>query len=441
MTDSVSTDRASPDRISPDRISPGAHLALFGWPGIGALSALTTVAAWYGLTAITVLGAMVAATGLIARGWAALALVGLKAERHLSERRAFPGDTLRLTLRLDNAKPLPLSWVRAEQTLPRALVPSGQAADQAPDPTMTDGPTPETARLSVETPLGWYQTATLTRAFDCPTRGWFPLPGIEVASADVFGLFVRSRTATAEDAVIVYPRIQPLGDLGLPARHPLGNTRDPKRLFEDPSRPMGIREYGPETPFKAIHWKATARTGQLQATVFEPTVALETIILLAVDGFAGTEADQAFEQGVSAAASLAHRELGRRRAVGLYANGHQAPDRGAILLRPGREADREMMLLEALARIQRRVTQPLASFLDAELGPFGAGGTLVVIADTLSIAALARLDAANRRGRPVVWLQTGGNAPPAVSFPVRRLSLNPILPNGTGPNESGEAAA
>ncbi|WP_366657549.1 DUF58 domain-containing protein [Fodinicurvata sp. EGI_FJ10296] len=420
MTDPIAS--SGSDR----RISPGARLALFGWPGIGVLAALTLAGAWYGMTAVTLLGALVAGTGLIARGWAALALTGLTAERSLSGRRAFPGDTVTLTITLDNAKPLPLSWVRAEQILPRALSPAPIPGkdDTGPDPALTDGPTAETRRLTVETPLGWYQTATLTRRFACHKRGWYPLPGLEVASADVFGLFVRSRTTTGDDAVIVYPRIQALGDLGLPARHPLGNTRDPRRLFEDPSRPMGIREYGPETPFKAIHWKASARTGQLQATVFEPTVALETVVLLAADGFAGPEADRAFEIGVSAAASLAHRELGRRRAVGLYSNGHQAPDRGAILIPPGREADREMMLLEALARLQRRPTEPLAAFLDERVGRFGAGATLAVIADTLPIAALARLDAINRRGRPVVLLRTGDGTIPAVSFPVRQLSLD-----------------
>jgi hypothetical protein len=47
-----------------------------------------------------------------------------------------------------------------------------------------------------------------------------------------------------------------------------------------------------------------------------------------------------------------------------------------------------------------------------------------VIADTLPIAALARLDAINRRGRPVVLLRTGDGTIPAVSFPVRQLSLD-----------------
>ena len=113
----------------------------------------------------------------------------------------------------------------------------------------------------------------------------------------------------AEGSVIVYPRLHPVTDFGLPARHPLGPNRDPRRLFEDPGRPAGIREYDGNTPFKAIAWKASARTGRLQAKIFEPTVTLEVSLCLAVDGFA---AGDAFEAAVSLAASLVHGELAEK---------------------------------------------------------------------------------------------------------------------------------
>ena len=48
---------------------------------------------------------------------------------------------------------------------------------------------------------------------------------------------------------------------------------------------MALRPYTPETPFKAIAWSASARTGELMARQYEPTVSLDTALYLAVDSF------------------------------------------------------------------------------------------------------------------------------------------------------------
>ena len=101
---------------------------MFSWYGIGVALVALAAGAWFGLTAPVVLGALVAGTGLVARGWAAICLWGVTARRSLDGARAFPGDTLSISLALDNGKPLPLSWIRARQCLPEGLHPLPDAA-------------------------------------------------------------------------------------------------------------------------------------------------------------------------------------------------------------------------------------------------------------------------------------------------------------------------
>ena len=403
------------------REAPGARIAVFSWYGIGAALAALAAGAWFGLTAPVILGALVAGTGLVARGWAAICLWGVVAERSLDGARAFPGDALSISIALDNGKPLPLSWIRARQGIPDGLRPVPAESQDRRDIAI-DSSTEGTA-LAVETALGPYRRATLSRSLLCERRGYFPLPPLTVESADVFGLFLRRRTETNArsdtDAVIVYPRLHPVTDFGLPARHPLGPNRDPRRLFEDPGRPAGVRDYDGNTPFKAIAWKASARTGVLQTKIFEPTVTLEVSLCLAVDGFA---AGDAFEVAVSLTASLVHAELAERRSVGLYANGVQTPGLGPLELPAGRQPGREMAALEGLARLQPQAAVPFADFLNTALARMGLGATLVVIAAGPEPALLARLTQLSQRGRPVVLLISGEGEAPALPFACRRIT-------------------
>jgi uncharacterized protein (DUF58 family) len=398
-----------------DEDAPGARLPIFGLPGLAVFALIVVGAAWFGMNEIVVLGALVLAVGLVSRAWAALALVGLSYDRRLDADRAFPGDTLTLALTLDNRKFLPLSWVRVEETISPALVEPG-------DPAVTFADDGASARLAIVTPLAWYRRAKLTRTIRCRRRGCYTIGPARLMSADVFGLFVRARVAAPEATVLVYPRLYPVNDPVLPARHPIGPDRDPRRLFEDLTRPAGVREYTPETPFKTINWKASARTGKLHATVFERTVTQETVLLLAVDGFAGEGDGEAFEMAVSAVASLACRELDLGRPVGIFTNAEQAQGRGPVHLAPGLGPDRRRILLEALARLERRHEMDFPAFLRRTTSDIGTRARVIAVVNRADSTLLANLHDFARRGRQVALLCATGQEQSSGGLATRRIA-------------------
>ena len=51
-------------------------------------------------------------------------------------------------------------------------------------------------------------------------------------------------------------------------------------LFDDPMAPVGVRQYVSGDPFQHIHWKASARTQELQTKVFEPSASYGWLIVL-----------------------------------------------------------------------------------------------------------------------------------------------------------------
>src|SRR5262249_37627414 len=84
--------------------------------------------------------------------------------------------------------------------------------------------------------------------------------------------------ATQPHFLLVYPKVVPLEGYEIASRRPIGEVRLTHRLFEDPSRIAGVREYQAGDPLNRVHWPSTARTGQLQCKVYEaPTMAGATV--------------------------------------------------------------------------------------------------------------------------------------------------------------------
>jgi len=72
----------------------------------------------------------------------------------------------------------------------------------------------------------------------CTTRFLLLRPAT-LESGDLFGLFRSLERRKQQDWLIVYPKVLPLSELGLPAKKPFGDIRSQKRIFEDGSRTVG----------------------------------------------------------------------------------------------------------------------------------------------------------------------------------------------------------
>jgi uncharacterized protein (DUF58 family) len=139
-------------------------------------------------------------------------------------------------------------------------------------------------------------------------RGEFHLGPLVVTREDPFGLVEAERSSDARNAVIVTPSVFPLvrSDLvqasGEGARHEHRMSNHP-RVDE-----LIAREYRSGDPMRRIHWRATARRGELMVRQEEQEVDPAVVLLLdtatASDGLR-TAPEEVFEQLVDLAASIA----------------------------------------------------------------------------------------------------------------------------------------
>jgi uncharacterized protein (DUF58 family) len=351
--------------------------------------------ALFGNPAISFLAAMAAVALALARLWDHYCLARVEYERIFSEDRIFHGETVDLTVRVANRKILPLLWLETTDELPLELQP-----DQVKlEPASAFGRGILKHLLS----LRWYERVSWHYRLPCQQRGFYRFGPVTLRSGDIFGLKTREQRIEELQTLVVYPRVVPIANLGIPAHYPFGEGKAKSSIFEDPSRTVGIREYRPEDSLRRIHWPATARHQALQVRVYEPTTAPRLLIFLDIRTMPYVWMGQdtvKLEQVVSLAASIASDAMSQRFAVGLYANGVYPDADQAIRIPPGRDPGQLAVILEALAKISPITTSSLADLLRAETADLPWGTTLILVAaqvsDDLRAAVLRLKDSGHR---------------------------------------------
>jgi uncharacterized protein (DUF58 family) len=345
-----------------------------------------------GLLLVTLL----AATALcLAWLWNRFVLQQVEYAREFTVRRAFVGERVPVSVIVTNHKTLPVPWLRVDDAFPNGL----PLIDHELKPTSAPG----RAVLSHVTSLGPNERVRWTYEIDCTQRGFYFFGPAEIRSGDVFGVFSRRLRLKAPGRLIVYPRVRPLPELGFPGQHPFGEKRAQRHLVEDPSRTIGVRDYHPEDTIKHVHWKASARHGELQVKVYEPTITQQLVVFLNVASFAQTWKGiipERLEQAISVAASVAYHATERRFAVGLVANGCVPHSDQPIKVMPSWAPDQLARVLEALAAVTGYATNDIERLIASQSPRLALGATLVVITTVVTedlLAQMLRLRGAGRR--------------------------------------------
>ncbi len=330
--------------------------------------------------------------GIVGRYWSRHALDKVRYQRIIPHNRAFAGEKMTMTLRLSNDKLLPLPVVEVRDSFPDNVL--------TDEKHLTPAPFPNYVMIHRASHLSWYERVNWPLEFDAPPRGYYRLGPARLEAGDLFGFFPVDREEEGFDSIIVYPRTYELPELGLPSRRPFGERRGVDRIFEDPGRIAGLREYQPGDRMRRIDWKASARHQSLQSRVYEPSSTLHMLVALNVHTLQYTwegYIPDLLERLLSAAGSVARYGFEAGYSVGLVANGSYPTSDRPMRVPVGRHSDQLMRILESLAVIGPLTLVPLHTVLDREAQAFPFGATLVCISarmDDELAASLRRIAAA-----------------------------------------------
>lgn len=347
------------------------------WWAIGALTLMSVLLRQELLFLSSIILALLAG---VASLWAHYSLVALTYRRHLGAPRIYFGEETDLRMEIVNAKPLPLPWLRIDDIIPATVTIATQQLEEE------EGG--QQRRLVSVLSLRWYERVTRRYRVKGTQRGVWTFGPAQLRSGDIFGFDIRRTLVETSDTLLVYPRIVPVGALGLPARHPLGDLRSPRRVMEDPLRLMGVRQYVQGDNFRHIHWKASARTQDLQTKVFEPSASRPVALFLNIsttEHFNEGYDLELREFAITATASLARHLWLEGVALGLYSNTMIAGTAQHLRLRPRNHPEQLVEILAALARIdEARRRWPLEALLTLEAPHLPYGATIVVVTALLT---------------------------------------------------------
>ncbi|MGI0479321.1 DUF58 domain-containing protein [Geminocystis sp. CENA526] len=137
-------------------------------------------------------------------------------------------------------------------------------------------------------------------------RGIYHWHHVILKTAAPFGLFYSSRQRSIESKAIVYPQVLPLQTC--PLIDSIGNEetkqRQSEKLYQNATEGVtkAIRQYRYGDPTRLIHWRSSARFGDLQVRELETITGGEEIIIC-LDNSSEWESEY-FETAVIAAASM-----------------------------------------------------------------------------------------------------------------------------------------
>jgi uncharacterized protein (DUF58 family) len=305
--------------------------------------------------------------------WAWTNLLGLRVERESFTQRSQVGDEARERLTIRNLWNVPKLWVELRD---HSDLPQHGAGF------VTYLPGRDRRRWSARTV--------------CTMRGKFTLGPATLISGDPFGIFRLERLVPGTNEVLVYPRTTPLPGFVLPSAELPGGQDVKSRAFHVTPNVSTIREYAPGDSFNRIHWRSTARTGQLMVKEFEldPTAEVYLVLdmqervqqtlvptrgaRLALSPSEQRIAESTEEYAVQTAASIARHLLEQNRMLGLVSWGQHRE-----VIPAERESRQLFKILEALAVLRAHGAQPLAEVLAAEATRFGRNCTLVIVTPSL----------------------------------------------------------
>ena len=333
-------------------------------------------------------------------------LKALYYNRHFDRKHAFEGDKAALVEVIKNIKPLPVPWLRAESRISKNLQFAGEDAEREIN-----------AEQYHKSIFFLPPFSQIQRKHDlvCAKRGAYLLGNVSVTTGDLLCAAKKSKQFAGDCSLIVYPRLLSDSELDATSSRFLGELMVKRWIMPDPFLTSGVRGYQSGDPVRDIHWRASARLGDLQVKVRDYTADPRMMVVLNVQTSENQwgelmEAEQeAIEQGIRIAATLCLRALSMGVEAGFATNGCLMGEAGQglpVIVPSKRHAAQQEILLDTMARvlIHRELTFPTCLDALSHL----RGEDILILSTYESEAIDLRAKQLRMRGNAVTFLKLEG---------------------------------
>jgi len=280
---------------------------------------------------------LLAALPLLAAAYVGRTRYKLACSRGLEPHRVQVGASARVVLRLQNLSRLPTGTMLLEDRLPYAL-----------------GSRP---RLVLER-LGPAQASSVAYTVRADVRGRYDIGPLVVRLTDPFGLCELVRSFPSQDRLTVIPQVTSLPSVRLAGEFAGAGESRARSVAVHGEDDAATREYRYGDDLRRVHWRSTARVGELMVRREEQPWESRATVVLDTRGIAhrGEGPTASFEWAVSAAASIALHLRGNGYKLRLVTGDGTDVD--------ATESDGEGALLDHLAEVKLSQRGDIARLVD-----------------------------------------------------------------------------
>jgi uncharacterized protein (DUF58 family) len=301
---------------------------------------------------------LLAVLPLLAAAYVGRSRYKLACSRSLDPQRVPIGASSRVVLRLQNMSRLPTGTLLLEDRLPYAL-----------------GSRP---RVVLER-LGAHQASSVAYTVRADVRGRYEVGPLVVRLTDPFGLCELTRAFPSVDRLTVIPQVITLPAVRLASEYAGTGDSRARSVAVHGEDDAATREYRRGDDLRRVHWKSTARTGELMVRREEQPWESRATVVLDTRAVAhrGEGPTASFEWAVSAAASVAvHLRQSSYKLRLVTGSGMDAD---------AREGGGEGLLLDHLADVRPSQRGDVASLVE-RVRERSDGGLIIAVLGTLSTA-------------------------------------------------------
>ncbi len=223
-------------------------------------------------------------------------------------------------------------------------------------------------------------TTRILQSIHFRRRGVYHATGFDVTAIDPLGVFAFTRRVHSAGELIVYPMPGPPVRLPALGAERYGWQEATSSMLRGSSvEPDGVRAYAAGDSLRHIHWRQTARTGNLTVIQYEETLSQHLVLVL--DLMHGTDigngVQTTLEYAIRLVANLAQQAVQQGAEVRLLLP--SIPQlQGYPTTLTGRGQEHLHLLLDVLARVEADAVMPVRELL-RQVGELTAGTRLVVL--------------------------------------------------------------
>ncbi|MDR0270408.1 DUF58 domain-containing protein [Paenibacillus sp.] len=286
-------------------------------------------------------------------------------DRHFSTGTCYAGDWIEMVEVIGNNRRIPIPWLRLEAMLPASL-----GFKRSKETWVSEGEIYQNHTSFFS--LLARTRITRTHRVQCRSRGIFRMDTATMTGSDLFAIYMPSLKVTLRKRLVVYPSLRSDEELPSSWKTWQGELAVRRWIIEDPFLFTGVRSYAPGDAMNRIHWKASARIGELQVHQHGYSADPKAMILLNIEVteqmWNVVTKPEVIEEALSYAATCTAALIHQGMAAGFASNAYLSPDTDARLARlaPAYGLPHLEDLLEAMAAVEMKVFRPFHELLRLE---------------------------------------------------------------------------